>query len=116
MRANWTIFTTARCEAAAQRVGQRMLRLADIESDELWVQLRDDGHSVHACVAMPCSMAWPDWVLHCLSQAQRMAHGWQLTGDIREELQAWSKEPRVSGVAAIQLQTQRNPHVDELGA
>ena len=110
MRARWTIFTTARSEAAAQHLGQRLLQLADIQADELWVQLRDDGHSVHACVALPCNMAWPDGVLHCLSQAQRMAHGWQLTGDIREELQAWSTEPRVGGVVAVQLQALHSAH------
>ena len=115
MRARWTIFTTARSELAAQRVGQRLLRLADIEADELWVQVRDDGHSVHACVSLG-HMAWPDAVLHCLSRAQCMAHGWQLTGDIREELQAWSKEPRVGGVAAVQLQALRTLHIDEPGA
>ena len=114
MRAHWTVFTTARSETAAARIALRLLRLAHIQADGLQVRVLEAGHSVRVCdaLAQGQDMTWADWVLRCLGQAQCMAHAWQVTGDIRCELQAWSQQPRAGGVTAVQLQTLRTEPAD----
>lgn len=45
---------------------------------------------------------WNDFVVEVLQLAQNIGNGWLITGDVREECNAWCNRPRVSGVQTIE--------------
>ena len=46
---------------------------------------------------------WPETVFGVISMGQNVARGWQITGDIHEEIDLFSSETSISGLQAVNI-------------
>jgi len=52
----------------------------------------------------PTSATWNAAVVEVIALSQRIAHLWTLSGDVHQDPEGWSTEPRISGVTHLQWQ------------
>jgi len=107
MVATWRIFVDCKSSASASALASKLFQLASRTPGSIAVEpYHKGGHLITAATVLS-ETSWPHCVLESLSLAQRVARGWSITGNIQEELDAWSNESSVSGVTSIHLQLAR---------
>lgn len=108
MDISWRIFTSCNSEAATVKVAMAHFGSAGIEMPGIAIAPHHKGGFVATATTGHSAESWPCFVVDALSHAQKTATGWMLTGDINEELDAWSNTPRTSGITAIHIQARRS--------
>lgn len=103
----WRIFTNCNSEAATVKIVTAHFGSAGIETPDITTAPYHKGGFVATATTGHSAVSWPCFVVDALSHAQKAATGWMLTGDINEELDAWSNTPRTSGITAIHIQARR---------
>jgi hypothetical protein len=98
----WKIFSDARTAQAARRVGNRVLQALDLAEQPLTIAPypKTGGHTIEF-EAQTTSSSWPDLIVSVLEQAQRIGHGWMLSGSIREQLGILTNRSSISGVRML---------------
>ena len=106
MKVLWRIFTNCNSDAATTKVVSAHFQSARIEASDLTVTPYHKGGFLVTASTEHLVETWPCFVVDTLSLAQKTATGWILTGDINQELDAWSNSPKTPGVSAIHIQAQ----------
>ena len=99
MDCNWKAWTTAITAHKALRVGQRLLKALGATNVSVHVQPypKTNGHVLSFSMNVG-RQPWVNGVVTVISIAQKVAGGWQLFGNISEELEMISKRSTVTGV------------------
>ncbi len=107
---HWKIFTGANTPEKATKVMNDVINRLAAESDTLKIEAYPKGGFTCSIRMSPKSDKWSDIVLESLKLAQAIGRGWVLTGDICNELDVWSNEPKVAGVKSIHLVATANAY------
>jgi hypothetical protein len=103
MEANWKIFTDCKSDAAAKKVATKFFVLVNSEPLSVIVEpYHKGGYVVTATVELEAS-AWSQSVLFALQKAQTVGKAWTISGNIADELDAWSNEALVPGIQSLHL-------------
>src|SRR5882724_9274796 len=100
---HWKFFTDAADEKKAGKVLKWVLaRLEDGAHHSRIEPYHKGGFTLSFCT-VPSATSWSDLVVKALSSAERVGHGWLLSGSIAENLDAWCNNPSVPGVTSIHV-------------
>lgn len=107
MDANWRIFVDCKSPVSASALASKLFKLVSRTPASIEVEpYHKGGHLITAAIVLH-ETNWPLCVMESLSLAQRVARAWSITGSIEEELDAWSNEATVAGIASIHIQLTR---------
>ena len=101
--ANWRFITDATDQTKARKVLDWVLAKLESETHQLKIEPYHKGGFTLSFSTMPVSGSWPELVLDVLSCAERVGHGWHLSGQIIESLDASCDKPSVAGVTFIHV-------------
>ena len=104
----WKIFTDANTKNKANRVLSRFISELDINTNSSKVEPYHKGGFICTFDSDITFPSWQDNIFLALQLAQKVGRGWILTGDINNEVDAWSNDSSISGVTNIQLQVSCN--------
>ena len=111
MKMNWYLFTDAHDAAAADKLLKRAAASSGVEVCESSVEpYHKGGHKVSFSSKVSAE-GWPAIVVEVLSTAQGLGRAWQLSGDIADEVDAWSNEISVSGIGSAHVVVIRDPNL-----
>ena len=104
MTSHWRIFTDAKSEEKALRLYARLMRRTPIRSFEPPVVFAypKGGYTVGFTLRHD-TKDWPTLVFDVLCTAQRLGHGWHLTGFVADELDMWATGCSVAGVSNVHV-------------
>ena len=103
----WRVFVDCKASASASSLSSKLFKLVSRTPTSVAVEpYHKGGHVITATITL-VETSWPNCVLEALSLSQKVARGWSITGNIEEELDAWSNESSVSGVTSVQVQLAR---------
>jgi hypothetical protein len=102
----WKVFTDAGNEQGAARIFKRVLGILGGEISDSHLQPYPKGGFVISFCSSTSATSWPEAVVEVLGSAQRVGHGWLLSGNIAEELDACCNKPRVAGITFIHVTCQ----------
>jgi hypothetical protein len=107
MEAYWKIFTNCTSDPAARKVADHVWTLAKLEPRSVYAEpYHKGGYVVFGKVELEVS-EWPQAVLLALQMAQSAGRAWTISGDIADELDAWSNESLVSGIRSLHVLVRR---------
>ena len=102
-KAHWTFFTDAADETKARKVLDWVLAKLGSEPDQSQIKpYHKGGFALSFSTVLPIEN-WPGMVVSILSSAERVGHGWLLSGGIIESLDACCDKPSVAGVTFIHV-------------
>jgi hypothetical protein len=104
MKVSWRIFTDCKSATAANRVVSTHFKAIGIAALEVSAAPYHKGGFIVTADTEHSSESWPHFVVEALSLAQKSATDWALSGNIAEELDAWSNSARTAGVSAMHIQ------------
>ena len=104
MKVSWRIFTDCKSDAASNRVVVSHFKAIGITALDISATPYHKGGFIVTADSEHSSENWSNFVVAVLSLAQKAANGWTISGDIAEELDAWSNSARTAGVSAIHIQ------------
>jgi len=107
MHVSWRIFVDAGSDRNARVLLKRVGEALGIQPEAARVEPYHKGGFVLVISAAVPAGSWPEVVVKLLAQAQELGRGWQLSGSILEELDAWSNLSSVAGVQSVHLLCQR---------
>ena len=100
---HFKIFADVNTSDKARKVLHKVLTLLESDySDEEVKSYHKGGFICSFTIALQTDN-WPQSVFQALLMAQKIGRSWVLTGNIAEELDAWSSEPSVVGVQNIHV-------------
>lgn len=99
----WKIFTEVSTPDKANKVMGWVTNKLSIQHQGWQVEPYSKGGFVCTFRLTPNGETWPDVVVESFSLAQNLGRGWLLSGDIKNEIDAWSNDSSVSGVRNIHL-------------
>lgn len=95
---HWKFFTDAGDEPKARKVLGLVLDKLQVEPSDLQIGAYHKGGFVLTFNTKPIGTEWPETVVDVLSSAERVGHGWLLTGSIAQTVDASCNKPSVAGV------------------
>jgi hypothetical protein len=107
LNAAYKIFTDCSSKEAAAKVAKRYFSTIGSEPSTLTIAPYHKGGFLIAGAIPISAHNWPEVIFEALSIAQNVGRAWVITGNIDEELDAWSNDSAISGVSSIQLQVVR---------
>ena len=108
---NWKIFTDSKSQAGAEKILNRSVSSLSVPVEIGVIKLHRMGTFTCTFSTELVEQPWSECVFNSLELAQRVGRGWVLTGNIKDELDAWSSESSVSGVKNIHLLVLKNSRV-----
>jgi len=105
---HWKIFTDANTSEKAGKVLHKVIARLETNCSSEKVEPYHKGGFVCSFSTSTETSSWSQSIFQALSMAQKIGRGWVLTGDITEELDAWSNESSVVGVQNIHLVVEQN--------
>jgi hypothetical protein len=107
---HWRFFTDAGDEPKARKVLGWVLEKLQVEPSNLQIERYHKGGFVLAFYSEPTGPEWPETVLGVLTSAERVGHGWLLTGSITQIVDASCNKPSVAGVTFIHIVCSHDAH------
>ncbi len=106
----WKFFTDVANEKKAAKVVKWVLARLEDEANHSRIEPYHKGGFTISFCTMPSATSWADLVVKALSSAERVGHGWILSGSIAENLDVWCNSPSVPGVISIHVVC---PHISK---
>ena len=107
---HWKFFTDATDEKKAWKVLKWVLASLQDGAHHSRIEPHHNGGFTLSFCTMPSARSRSDLVVKVLSSAERVGHGWLLSGSIAENLDAWCNSPSVPGVTSIHVVC---PHISK---
>ncbi len=108
MNARWRFYLNVRTEKTARRILGKVARSFRSRTIDLQVKKHErSGNYVASFENRLRSRSWPGAVVEALGRAQHVARGWIVLGDIGENLEAFSREPKMPYVLSAELMLSR---------
>lgn len=104
----WKIFTDANTVEKAHKVFQKVITQLEVECTLQGIESYHKGGFVCSFSSVTEVSNWPQVVFDALSMAQRIGRSWVLSGNLPEEVDAWSNASSVVGVQNIHLMLLNN--------
>jgi len=102
------MFTDANTAEKANKVFRRFIKQLSVEYTDLNIEPYHKSGFVCTFSTPLTATQWSEIILESLSKAQLVGRGWELTGSIISELDAWSNESSISGVQNIHVVVEAN--------
>ena len=100
---HFKIFTDANTSDKAWKVLRKVITVSETDCSSEKVEPYHKGGFVCSFTISNEALDWAQAIFHALAIAQKIGRGWMLSGDITEELDAWSNDSSVVGVQNIHL-------------
>lgn len=107
MKARWKIFVEAKTEQKADKVIQKFFDQLSLDHTDLEISAYHKGGFAASFTSTLPVENWAETVVITLHEAQHVGRNWILSGDITQELDAWSNDARISGIKSMQLVLER---------
>lgn len=107
MKVHGKIFVEAKTKYKAEKVVLKLGNLMSIKISEGGIRDYHKGGFVASFNSLITEENWAEAILFTLQEAQNIGDNWILTGDITEELDAWSNNSKISGITSMQLILER---------
>jgi hypothetical protein len=104
MKLHWRIFTNCTSADSALKVAASHFEKAGISAAAIKAEPYHKGGFQVSAHTEHTAQPWSEFVVYALATAQNTGHGWQLTGTITEELDAWSNSSVISGITSTHVQ------------
>lgn len=99
----WKIFTDANTPDKARKVLGWVIDKLSVQYTGSNIEPYPKGRFVCAFEVASSKSSWAEVVVESLALAQKVGRGWELNGNIEEEIDAWSNDSSVNGVKNIHL-------------
>jgi len=103
----WKIITDATDEIKACKVKDWTLSKLDLHPEHFSIGPFHKGGFEISIVTAATGKTWAEIVLRILASAERIGHGWHLSGSILDYVNACCDKPSVSGVKFIHVSHSR---------
>ena len=103
MKIHWSVFTNVKTMAKAEKLAEALIEEMHFASTSPMCEIYHNG-GFRCQFDTPLSAEnWQKAIFLSLWQAQQIAQGWRISGDIEHELEAWSDDCNFVGISNLHM-------------